>query len=156
MNLAVEGVRVRDGIGGSAPASRGLAIPNRNEQLTFRGDPPPRRFIRVLSWSRKRQPSRFGSGRKHLVVQNEVLTIQSRVVICGRNHDVQSSAGGEHLGGEELVGAGGQAAVSIDSIVTLEDAADALRDEVDRVVRKVLVACYADAGHILPALTRLQ
>jgi len=49
MYLAVEGARVRDGIGGSAPAPRGLAIPNRNEQFAFRGDPPPRRFIRILS-----------------------------------------------------------------------------------------------------------
>ena len=40
MYLAVEGARVRDGIGGSAPAPRGLAIPNRNEQFGFRGDPP--------------------------------------------------------------------------------------------------------------------
>jgi len=90
------------------------------------------------------------------VVQNEVFTSQSRVVVGGRNHDVESSACGEHLGSEELVGASGQAAVSIDSIVALEEAANALRDEVDCVVRKVLVACYADAGHILPALTRLQ
>src|SRR5262245_8165590 len=156
MYLAIEGARVRDRIGGSAPAPRGSAIPNRNEQFGFGGDPPSGGFIRGFSRGPERQPSWFGSGHGQLVVENEVRSIQGGFVVGGRDHDVESSAGGEHLCSEDLVGTGGQAAVSIDSIVTREDTANGLRDEADRLARKVLVARYSDSGHILPALTRLQ
>ena len=47
--LAVEFARVRDGIGGAAPAPRGLAIPNRNEQFVAVGDPLACSFIRGLA-----------------------------------------------------------------------------------------------------------
>jgi hypothetical protein len=73
-----------------------------------------------------------------------------------RVRSLMSPAPTELLDGEELVGTGGQAAAPIDAIVNLEDAANTLGDVVDRVVRKVLVACDAHASHIRLALASLQ